>query len=417
MKVLLSAVLCTGLVAVSASASAYANGVCEINTARDVLNCAMERNPNMIVAQGSASAASIKKDISGRWVNPVLDISSGYNNELDYRRKYTEVSIMQEIDGYAKRKAKKGKASAEYNAATAGLESQKEIVTVEILTMLNRTRQIEKEKVILDEITGVFANVIKRYKNRPALSPEDQISGDMISMAMNNYVVERNKLSAEEKTYLANLNAMLDKPMPMDKQLFFYPPQYWPTLNVESAIGNSTDIAREQAVVDMAHANYYEDRADAISSFSIGAYAKTRPDEFRKSDEFGLKISMPIPIFTGRKGARAGQIGIDAAEQAFEIKKRELTNNMNVLKEQYLVGVSQLSGFNIDTIEKNHSKTKRLFQSGRVSGTVMIEANRQLWDSVQIYHNYEIETLQALWRVYALERKLLTNLDEVCYEK
>ena len=92
-----------------------------------------------------------------------------YGVELDF-------ALTQTIENPAKKKARVNKSAAEYNTAELMAESKKEMVTLQVLNVLNRLRQIEKERDILNKAINAYVRVIKSYESRPVLSPEDEVS-------------------------------------------------------------------------------------------------------------------------------------------------------------------------------------------------------------------------------------------------
>ena len=73
--------------------------------------------------------------------------------------------------------------------------------------------------------------------------------------------------------------------------------------------------------------------------------------------------------------------------------------------------------FTLEKSERQLARTENLFKNGRLSSSLLIESHRQLLDNLRLYHQYELETLNSLWQLYAMERKLITNISEVSYEK
>lgn len=391
---------------------------CNITNANSVLDCALKYSPNIISANSDVSIANINKDISKRFLNPDLEITGGYSKEKDADKgMIMGLSLMQTLETPTKRKAKINKASAELATATAGYTEQKEITTVQILTILNRLRQIEKEKSVLNETILTFSDIIKKYSNQSALPYEDQVAADLFKLALNNYQIENNQLIAEEKSYLANLQSILNIPIKMNKKLFFYPPKIWPRINKESSIDNSVDIAIQEADVARYKADLLDAKTSSFSGISVGPYVNTRPGKLGTADEYGIKFSLPIPIYSNKSAVSAGKIAMQNAEMNLEAKKQALTFNFASLYEQYTKGITALKNFGIEDINRKHKQTEKLFDTGRVSTSILIEAHRQVWESVRTYHVYELETLQSLWKLYALNGKLLKDVKEICYAK
>jgi outer membrane protein TolC len=398
--------------------SAPASEICTINQATDVLNCALKQHPSLLQAQYQISISNINKNIADRWLTPNLELSGGYNQEEeDNKGLEMELAIMQPIETATKRQARINKAKAEVDAATTGFEGQKEITAFQVLNVLNRLRQIQKERDVLIETLKTFSDIITKYKARPTLSPEEKISLDLFQFVLNSYQLEKNQLATEEKTYINNLKSILNIPFSANEKIFYYPPRVWPSIKASSTIENSADLLQEQVNIKRAKADVLEAKASSFGGLSIGPYLQTRPGDAGRINAYGLRISAPLPFYSNLKSVAAGNLAVQAAEQNYEAKKNELMNNLAGLQEQYILGVSALKQYDVDSIHDKHIRTEELFKTGRVSGALLIEAHRQMLDGIKIYHQYELETLQSLWRIYALQRKLLTNLNEVCYEK
>lgn len=397
----------------------YAKPVCQISNAETVLGCALRQNRNVLNSSSAISVAHINKDISKRFLNPDLEITGGYSNgtDNDERGMVMGLAVMQSFETPTKRKAKIDKATAELAAAAAGYTEQKEIITVQVLTILNRLRQVEKEKLALDETIATFSNIIKKYGKQSALSYDDKVSADLFKLARNNYQIEKNQLIAEEKSYIANLQSILNSPVKMNRKLFFYSPRIWPKVNPNPSVEDSIDLALQKAIVDKSQADFLDAKTSNFGSFSVGPYFDSQPGRFGKADEYGLKFSLPIPIYSNRAAASVGRIAYENAEQNLEAKKRELEFSYNSLREQYNNGTKALKSFGIGNIENKHKQTEKLFDTGRVSSSILIEAHRQMIDSIRIYHQYELETLQSLWKLYALQGKLLKDVKEIAYAK
>jgi cobalt-zinc-cadmium efflux system outer membrane protein len=400
------------------AATAAQAETCEINKATDILTCAIEKHPSVQQANAQIPIAGINKEIAGAWPNPELEMGIGYSGEDEqYRGTQAEIAIMQTIETPARRKARTTKASAGYSYALATAEGQKEMVAVQMLTGLNRLRQINKEKRIFDEITATFGGIIKKYNARPVLSPEDKVSLDIFKSTLETAKLEKNQLAVEEKNLVGNMRLVLGSDWNPNEKMFLYAPLVWPAIK-RDGIGNSVALARESVNIELARAEYYDAKSSAFGGIRVGPYIQTRPGDMGKIDAYGVKVAIPLPIFTsGWSASKAGKMSVAAAEQGYRFKEQELQNAFDNLASQYEMGVAALSQYKIDGIEKQHKNTEKMFSSGRVSSSIFIEAHRQLLESVRTYHAYEMESLSALWEIYAMQRKLLTNLGEVCYEK
>jgi hypothetical protein len=264
------AVLC----AANTAAAVEVNS-CAIRRATDVLSCAIQNHPNVVQAKSQIPIAGINKEISSRWLNPDLDGGVNYATEDDGTGWQAELAIMQTIETSSKRQARIGKAAAELASAATLTEEQKEITAFQVLSILNRLRQIEKEQKLLQKTIATFENVIKKYKARPALSPEEKISLDLFQFALNSYRLEKDQLASEEKGYAGNLKIILNSDIAITDKVFLYPPQVWPTIS-DGTI-NSIELAKENINIDRANADYLDAKSSSFGGIRVGPYIQTKP--------------------------------------------------------------------------------------------------------------------------------------------
>lgn len=397
------------------SVSAYAEE-CSITSASDVLKCAFENNPEIMLADSNKQIAGINKDITGRLMNPNLEAGVGYNmEEVDNYGVELDFALTQTIENPAKRKARINRLSAEYTAAELMVESKKEMVTLQILTILNRLRQIEKEQSILNKAIGAYVSVIKSYERRPVLSPEDEVSLTLFYSVLNNYRMENNQLTMEIDQHINTLRTLMNYDIAYNKKIFYYPPQKYPVIT-DIDVTNSILLQQEKANVAIANAYLQDQKNFNFTNFSIGPYVTTSPN-VQSVDTVGIRVSLPIPVYSNKKTTNAGELAVSTAQYKYNAKKAELDNTYKQLKSRYEKGLTLLKSFNLTKSEQQLARTETLFKNGRLSSSLLIESHRQLLDSLRLYHQYELDTLNSLWQLYAMQRKLITNINEVSYEK
>ncbi len=389
---------------------------CSINSASDVLNCAFLNNPEIILADSNKQIANINKGVTGRWLNPNLEAGVGYNMEEvnDYGVEL-DFAVTQTIENPNKRKARVNKSAAEYTSAELMAEYQKEAVTIQVLNILNRLRQLDREQTVLNQAINAYVNVIKSYQKRPVLSPEDEVSLSLFQSVLNNYRMENNKLSMEINQNINSLKTVINNDVIYSKNIFFYPPSIYPDIP-EADITNSIALQQENANVALASAYLLDQKNYNFTDFSIGPYVTTSPN-VQSVDTVGIKVTVPIPVYSNKQTTHAGELALSTAKYRYNAKKTELENTFKQLKAQYEQGRTLLGGFNFEKLEKQLSRTETLFKNGRINSSLLIESHRQLLDSIRLYHQYELETLNSLWQLYGMQRKLITNINEVSHEK
>lgn len=403
-----------GLSVLLCAHAAAADGACEITDALSVLNCAVMQNVDVLTAKADVGIGRLNKEQAERLFFPTMEITGGYANGTDDRGFKAELAVMQTFDTPAARKAKIDGAAAEVRLSEARETAQKQRVALQVLSLLNRLRQIGRETDVLSESAAAYAKVIAKYNQKSALSYEDGISLELFKMALDNQKIEINRLNGEQDGAFAELQSFLNQKIAPSKTLFLHAPKAWKTVDSDAeSFENGAEIQESKAVLAKAKASYAESKTANFGSFGIGPYLSSQAGNLGKLDEAGIKLSFPLPVYPNNKASAAGRIAFQSAQNKLEADKRRAAFEYEALSKRYRQGVETLKGIDIASVEKRHAQTEKLFATGRVGASVLIEAHRQIAEAVQSYHQYELETLESLWRLYVLQGKLLSNLTEV----
>jgi hypothetical protein len=332
---------------------------CDAKNASDVLNCAFENHPDILRAKSRVPAAQINKELASRWLNPDLDAVVNYNDKPEERGFNGELGLIQTIETSGKKSARKARAGAELVYAALLTRIRQEEAAFNILTALNRLRQIQKEKNVLAETIITFGEIIKRYENRPALPPEDEASLEVFRSALKNYKLENNKLMLEEREIMNAVKAAANNPFLDGKNILAYAPETWPEINGDINTDNTSAAVMEIVEIEKAKADYLDAKASSFGFFRVGPYIETRPGDLRVFDAVGIKAGIPIPLYSAKKASAAAEINESSAVLSYELRKQELKNNFELLRERYGFGVKSLKEYDIQEIEAGHARSEK----------------------------------------------------------
>lgn len=99
--------------------------------------------------------------------------------------------------------------------------------------------------------------------------------------------------------------------------------------------------------------------------------------------------------------------GLMRAEQSLELRKRELGQQRKILLNQYQKSSKALKeSVSLTDIEKKHKSVERQFERGVISSSLVIEAHRQMVDFTKSQNELELNALESLWRLKALDGSL-----------
>lgn len=401
------------------NASVASASSCKLANGFDVLECALGNNPDILRSNAQIPVYDQYQKQSKKWFKPEVDAGLNYTKGDDDKGVQLELAVMQNIENPSKRKAQIDQAEAFLASSKIISEEEQNQTSFEVLTLLNRLRQISKEKSVVNEAIQTFENVLGKYKKIASLSPEDEISAEVFDMALKGYKIEYAQLLDEENNYHNRLKTMLNiDSKTIDNSWFLSSPKIWPDFsNDELQIENSVDMRKEKVAIDLAKANHMEVKASNFSGVNVGPYIATRPGDMGKLDTYGIKFSFPIPINSNKNGIKGSNFALKAAEQSYELKKIELEKNIEMLVAQYNSGKKFLQNTEVHSFEKRHKNVENLFATRRASASIFIEAHKQIIEATRTYNKYELETLQSLWSIYSIKQKLTTNFREVANAK
>ncbi|MDD4555873.1 MAG: TolC family protein [Alphaproteobacteria bacterium] len=398
------------------SKQSYAQ-TCNPKNGYDVLACAIQQNPDILKQKAQEPVYLEYQKQTKRWFAPELDGGLNYTKSDDEKGIEAELALLQNIEMPSKRKARQNKAAAEFDSIRLATLEQEEQTTFETLFLLNRLRQVEKEKEVVLEAVETFEKVLKKYRQSAVLSPEDEVSKDVFLMALKGYKIELQQLTDEKNAYQSALAYMLQlkNTTKITSAWFLSAPKTWPVIkNID--VTTSYEVEQENLNLSQAQADYLESKS-SNANFNVGPYIATKPGGLGKLETYGIKFSFPFPVNANKNQIKGAKFAVKAAEQSYAFKKIEAEKNLALFIQQYEQGKKNLKEIHPGDLKSRHQNVERLFANGRVSTSLFIEAHQQMIEATKTYHQYEMETLKSLWRIYLIDKSLSTNIKEVAYAK
>ncbi|MFV0625773.1 MAG: TolC family protein [Alphaproteobacteria bacterium] len=411
-------ILVLGLLSVFLLSPKQSNAqICKPQNGYDVLTCAQAKSPDLLNAKAQEPVYVQYQKQSKQWFAPELDGGLNYTRADDEKGVEVELALLQNIEMPSKRKARQDKAKAALNSSRLSTLEQEEKTTYEGLLLLNRLRQVSKEKEVVIEAIETFEKVLKKYRQSSVLSPEDEVSKDVFLLALKGYKIEIQQLVDEENTLKSALSYMLqlEKNTKITSSWFLYAPKVWPMIKDVDVV-KSYEIEQENLSLELAQADYLEAKS-SNASFNVGPYIATKPGDLGRLDTYGVKFSFPFPVNSNRNQIKGARFAVKAAEQNYEFRKMEAEKNLSLALHQYELGKKTLKEISLGDLKNRHQNVERLFANGRVSTSLFIEAHQQMIEATKMYNQYELETLKSLWSIYLVNKTLSSNFKEVAYAK
>lgn len=388
------------------------SGVCAtLTSTKEVLQCALQQHPLIQQSQIESTKASYAHGKAAAHYNPELATTTTSEAERGGRLWVFEGSLNQRFELGGKRSSRIEAARAEVDKASSSLQFAREQVFLETIHSLYRYRQIYEELELLNEATTAFQRVLNQYKERGRLSPEQEISSEIFSLALGEQKLRRDKLIVEETGLRRRLELILGRPLPNTRS--YLPPfrKKWPALNGaggENYESSSLKLAKSelrfaQAELQAAQALSWPD----VTAGPVVGFDHTGPGDVHQY-RFGFNVGLPLPLWNVNRSGRAyAEQGRALAAKNLEVTQSLINIEQKQLLEKYQSVITVMGTLaDLKELEKKHSRVEKLFQQGLVSTSLYIEAHRQIQDFLQTRNESEQEANDALWKTYALEGRM-----------
>lgn len=376
-----------------------------------VLQCVLIKHPEIQRAANFVNQSSLEENVARQIPNPELDSKAVFGNVSGASTHETEIAILHTFELGGKRGARVRKAEAELESAKA--ESQKTTADAYITTVLrlHRLRQLDQERQIVQESLSAFSAALKNFSSRPRLGPEQSVSSDIIQLAKADYEIKRSSFDTEAAEIKKLIELAVDEKINWQAPLLPQAITTWPKIPAasEPTGWKGSEFRFAQANLHLAQSELDVAQGEAWPNLRFGPAYKSQSDGQNSYSQFGLSLSLPLPLYQRNGAGKAyAEQGISRAVANTFLIQRELTSEREIQFKKYEASIGVLSQ-SIDTkaIEKKRKNAEGLFARGLISGQLVIEAERQALELTRSQHEQEASALQALLRIYAIEGRLL----------
>ena len=377
---------------------------------KDVLTCAVTNHYEVVAATMTVEQDKSLEGYAGQRPNPELN-SRGLIGNDNY--KYAEFNLTHTIELGGKRSARIGRAKAQLRNTEINSLMTKERVYIETFVALVRLRQIRDEFAVLEDALSTFSKIVRQYRSRSHLNPEQNAFLQVLEIASNDYALH--KLPLEEELEKNSRFLQLAVGLDISKRPDLLPPyrKEWPNLeNTNKSVHlNGLSVAKVASELTLANANLEEARSMSWPDISVGPAFQTQKQFGESFNVYGLNLTFQLPVFhlngAGRAYALAGK---NVAEQILESTKRKKLIELDIERSHYAHVVEALKqSMTTKDVQQRHHKVEKSFSSGVVPSSLIIEIHRQMFDFTKNLGDQELAALEALASVYSIEGRLLTE--------
>lgn len=393
------------------TSTVWAKIICpELNSTEAVLNCALLRHPELAVSEAGVNQ-SVKLETFARQIpNPEFEMRNTYGKSLGDNVINLEMDLGFVLQLGGKRRARIQQAWAAQAQASAGLLRTKEDVYISTFSSLIRLRQLSQEIAAMEHALSAFAEIRRRYSSYGQLNPEQQISSNIFQIAHGDYLAKKTASLLEQQRYLRNLQFILGEPVILKKEFYPKPMKSWPKLDATELL-NGSGIKLAQAELKQAESEVRSAQSESWPDLKVGPSIEQQTEGPFTVHTFGFNLALPLPIFNLNQGGRAyANAGLMRAQANLRSEQGKLIANKQILIQQYNTVIDALKELpDIANVEGKHSSAEGYFRRGLLSTSLMIEYHRQIVDFIEDQNLLELNAMEALWKVHALEGKIFPN--------
>ncbi len=379
----------------------------------EFFSCSLERHPEFEISKLKSAEADAALSQASQWQNPELEFKSTSGRNAGKNVSGAELSLSIPVSQIWTRSAKKNAGKAEQQVIQ--IESTERLLEVQksLLKDIFRLRQIEDETEITAESIRAFDRIKSQLRSRKARGPEQEITLNLVDLASSDYDLKLNALNIEKSEITSRLKALWSPEFKIEKR--FLPPlkSKWPQLSKEASIGQSLHIRRTAAQAERARAEHRLADSESWPALSVGPTVERSKDGETEFTSYGVNANLTLPLFSLNGGSR--RLAETRSRQAelnanYAIKRAELEKG--ILIERYQSSVNSLVKYaRHNDSNKKHAAIDSLFERGLASGSIIIEAHRQISEFTESQHKNELTALDAYLEIKTLSGD--ANLEEI----
>lgn len=374
----------------------FAQNNCAPKNYTELVKCAEISSLDIKLSEQQLKSAIQLEQQSKQWLNPEL--------EVEHISKGSEFSETTATILFSLTMGRRGSdikmAEAELNkeTITSGLNINQ--ARLNLMLSFYKLSQIKREIAIEDETGQTFIKIIRQFERRPALSPEQRVSLSVFKMALADHQFSLTKLKNEELELIQSLMILtglnlkdIEKNLPARK-----------TEWMKIAANENTESPQEKLAkteLDIAQSKKMKANSESWPDLKIGPSFKEIKENNTRESLTGVSLSMPLPIFSWNLDGRAfGSEKLAEARLNFDAARTKAKSTRLVLESRYKSYVSNLQSIlNSKVVSDKHKEVENLFFKGVISGPLVIEAHRQLFDLEQKRNESEFGAIESLGHI------------------
>lgn len=373
------------------------------------IECIRRNEPAFTSAQNGQEEAVSLENSGYRLMNPELQMDYIEGKSLGDVQREANAAFLFTLELGGKRSARATILSGEGRILQAEAFEQQVSALSELGGALLRLHQLAREKEVLQESATTFKSVIKLYRSRGSLPPEQRVSLNAFELIVLDYDRKILEVDAELLRFQIRTERLFGtqtKGQPLDVSKFI-PDIKTAAGTLESWIARTPEMLRINAEQAKAQGEFELSKAEVWPDLKVGpAIRQTTSGPF-SYQSVGVSVSLPIPLLSWNGALRDSRRLTDKRVQANAIWENQ------DIRAKYTSMLSQLEKISTllkatpteDEIHRKHASSENLFSRGLVGGALVIEAHRSIVDFYETKHALERKFLEDSLKIQMLSRQ------------
>lgn len=361
-------------------------------------------SPEIQKAKASLEVIRARREQAAQIPNPELAVGTWGGKANSQTWKQTDFTVLQPIELGGKRGSRIDVAEAEAKESQVQLLALTAEARLKVLFTLYRMRQLVDEISTLSEAKHTFENLVKNYKRRPQLSPEQSTSLFVFDLTEKEYDLLLEDAQTEINFLESDFKVMTGIQPEEVKHLLPQRLQKWPVANGVGEL-NSPTLRLLSARTELSEQELNLAKSEIWPTVSIGPTYTMQNQFGDQANILGVVVSLPLPILNQNNGARAiAAKSIMANRKFMEVEKTILSARRFGLIRSYTSSSKLLEAqWNQAGLHKDHERVEQNFLKGMISSPLVIESHRQYVDAQRLYHSRELKALDYYYQLLLLE--------------
>lgn len=366
-----------------------------------LLNRALERSPQLQAAGFETEALQAKAHQAGRWENPSLEVGLGKKVEPEGHTHFTSAALSQNISWPGRLGARQEAATNLAKIGTLDQAATAIEIKGQVLELIYAYQVASEKSLHGKERLDRFKTVESYLKGRTFAAPQKRAEAGIVRSKLLVLQKERRELESSEQAAWNKLNLYLgfDKKIRISSPWYRSAPQFSLASLKEKAEAGNPDLQRQKLRVKAQESELSSSRKDAWPGFNLtGEFSRGTGASPEKN--YGLGLSIPLPIFNGNGGnIKAAEATKLAEESRLLWAQQKLSTSLQSAYEHYLAAAGSLTDLSPEKMasqERDMKEVDQGFKRGQVDLITYLEADSQHFESLNAILDAQVDFLSAL---------------------